>query len=131
MACLYCNFANPDNASRCNSCGRSLTLAVYRPAGKKSIAPLVFFGLAIAYALSPIDLVPDVIPFVGWAEDILFLVATGLNALQHGVSETNQTLAAILKTLKWGVIILGVIAVSVILIFGAIIIELLKSIFGG
>lgn len=31
-------------------------------------------GLAAAYAASPIDLLPDVIPVVGWADDLLVLM---------------------------------------------------------
>lgn len=43
----------------------------------------IFLGIAIAYALSPIDLIPDFIPVVGYLDDaiilpILFLVAIKL-----------------------------------------------------
>lgn len=31
---------------------------------------LAFFILAVAYILSPIDLVPDFIPIIGWLDDI-------------------------------------------------------------
>jgi uncharacterized membrane protein YkvA (DUF1232 family) len=31
-------------------------------------------GLAAAYVLSPIDLIPEIIPVVGWADDVLILV---------------------------------------------------------
>ena len=31
---------------------------------------LVLFLIAIAYIISPVDLIPDVVPVVGWADDI-------------------------------------------------------------
>jgi uncharacterized membrane protein YkvA (DUF1232 family) len=34
----------------------------------------ITLALAAAYAASPIDLIPDSIPFVGWADDILLLM---------------------------------------------------------
>jgi uncharacterized membrane protein YkvA (DUF1232 family) len=34
----------------------------------------IALGAAAAYVASPIDLVPDIIPVIGWADDILFLL---------------------------------------------------------
>jgi uncharacterized membrane protein YkvA (DUF1232 family) len=34
----------------------------------------ISLGIAGAYAISPIDLVPDVIPLVGWADDVLIVM---------------------------------------------------------
>lgn len=34
----------------------------------------VTLGMAAAYVLSPIDLIPDVIPVIGWADDVLILM---------------------------------------------------------
>lgn len=34
----------------------------------------VALGMAAAYVLSPIDLIPDVIPVIGWADDVLILM---------------------------------------------------------
>lgn len=70
------------------------------------------------YAISPIDLIPDIIPVVGWADDILAVVGGSLNLLQATVAQTSQTLAGILKFIKWIVIILGSILVGIIAILG-------------
>jgi uncharacterized membrane protein YkvA (DUF1232 family) len=40
----------------------------------------VLVGAAIAYVLSPIDLIPDVVPFLGQVDDV-FLVTTALQRL--------------------------------------------------
>ena len=36
---------------------------------------IVAFALGIAYLVSPIDIVPDVIPFAGWIDDIMVATA--------------------------------------------------------
>ena len=34
----------------------------------------IVLGMAAAYVASPIDLIPDVIPVVGWADDVIILL---------------------------------------------------------
>lgn len=34
----------------------------------------ITLGLAAAYVVSPIDLIPEVIPVIGWADDVLLLM---------------------------------------------------------
>ncbi|MFB3050775.1 MAG: YkvA family protein, partial [Acidimicrobiia bacterium] len=34
----------------------------------------ITLGVAAAYVVSPIDLVPDVIPVIGWADDVLLVL---------------------------------------------------------
>lgn len=70
------------------------------------------------YAISPIDIIPDVIPVVGWADDALAVVGGGLNLLQATVAKSSETLAGILKVVKWGVLILGGILVAIIALLG-------------
>ena len=36
---------------------------------------IVAFLLGIAYLVSPIDIVPDVIPFAGWIDDLVVVTA--------------------------------------------------------
>lgn len=48
----------------------------------------VIFLLALLYVLSPIDLIPDFIPVVGWADDLVALLI-GAGALMIP-SENNH-----------------------------------------
>ena len=41
---------------------------------QSGILPWIPLILAAIYTVSPVDLVPDVIPIVGWFEDALFLI---------------------------------------------------------
>lgn len=45
------------------------------------ILPSILFLLAIGYTISPIDIIPDV-PIVGWIDDIIVLLASGINLLR-------------------------------------------------
>ena len=71
-------------------------------------------ALAVLYMFSPVDILPDVIPVAGWVDDLLITVTGGLNLIQSYAEESNKTLASILATVKWIVIILGVIAIAII-----------------
>ena len=71
-------------------------------------------AVAVLYALSPVDILPDVVPFAGWADDLLITVNGGLNLLQSSATEGNETLAGIFGAIKWVVITLGVIAIALI-----------------
>ncbi len=56
----------------------ALYLAVRRP--DVPVIAKVVIGLVIAYALSPIDLVPDFIPVLGWMTWCWFRSACGLRS---------------------------------------------------
>ena len=47
---------------------------------QSGITPWIPLILALIYTVSPVDLVPDVIPIVGWFEDALLLIVGDLTA---------------------------------------------------
>ncbi|TXJ40146.1 YkvA family protein [Brachyspira pilosicoli] len=92
---------------------------------QSGIGPCIPLILAIIYTVSPVDLVPDVLPVVGWFEDALFLVVGGLNGVQNGLLDANSSLRGIVKFLKWGLLILGgigilIVVLLVVLVFKAV-----------
>ena len=77
------------------------------------VMPFVFLVLAILYDLSPIDIIPD-IPVVGYFDDLIITAIATLNFLQKWFEDTSGILAAALGFMKWLVIFVGVIAVSMV-----------------
>jgi len=91
---------------------------------KEQKSSLVFVLLSIVYAISPIDIIPD-IPLIGWVDDVTFLVVAALNWLEKGSGIHSHSLLSIVRTIKWVALILGVIAITLVLILGVSIIKLL------
>lgn len=81
--------------------------------GIKPWIPLIW---ALIYTVSPIDLVPDFIQIVGWLEDALLVIVGGLNGIQNGVLKANSSLRTLIKYLKWGLLIIGVIAILIVVL---------------
>jgi len=77
------------------------------------VIPVVFLVLAILYDLSPIDIIPD-IPVIGYFDDLIITAIATLNLLQKWFEDTSNTLAAVLGFIKWLVIFVGIIAVSLV-----------------
>lgn len=93
------------------------------------IAAKIFAGITVAYALSPIDLVPDFIPILGYLDDLLLLpalVAVTIKFIPENVLERNRKLSENLwangKPKKWyyGIPIVGIWLLLVWLLVKAI-----------
>lgn len=68
----------------------------------------IFAGITIVYALSPIDLVPDFIPILGYLDDVILLpafVALTIRLIPEEVMERNRKMSEGLwengKPKKW------------------------------
>jgi uncharacterized membrane protein YkvA (DUF1232 family) len=97
---------------------------------KDQDTPLIaklFAGLTIAYALSPIDLIPDFIPVLGYLDDLIILpalVALTLRFIPEEVFKKNQELSINLwaegKPKKWyyaiPMILLWIILIGIVLL---------------
>lgn len=62
-----------------------LEISVYRLVLKDKRTPLpakIFLGLAIAYLLSPIDIIPDFIPIIGQLDDLIIVPSLVVIALK-------------------------------------------------
>ena len=60
------------------------------------IAAKILAGVAVAYALSPIDLIPDFIPILGYLDDIILLpalIALAIRLIPRNVMEKNRRLS--------------------------------------
>lgn len=88
---------------------------------QSGILPWIPLILALIYTVSPVDLVPDVIPIVGWVEDALLLIVGGLNGIQNGVLEANSSLRGIVKFLKWGLLIVGGIGIIIVVLLAVLV----------
>ena len=86
-----------------------------KPASQ-GIKPWIPLILALLYTISPIDLVPDFIPIVGWLEDALLLIVGGLNGIQNGILDANSSLRTLIKFVKWGILIIGGIAILIVVL---------------
>ncbi len=76
---------------------------------------------SIAYAISPIDILPDAVPVAGWVDDLVIAGSGVMNFVQAEVGRFSSTLAGILGTFKWILIVLGVIAILLIALLGGVI----------
>jgi uncharacterized membrane protein YkvA (DUF1232 family) len=82
----------------------------------------VLVGLIVAYALSPIDLIPDFIPVIGYLDDLLLVpagIALAARLIPEGVLEEHRAHArrrlgaphprsrvgAILVVTLWGIVV--------------------------
>ena len=68
----------------------------------------IFAGITVVYALSPVDLVPDFIPVLGYLDDVIILpalVALTIKFIPREVMERNRSVAENLwengKPKKW------------------------------
>ena len=90
----------------------------------------VFAGIAVAYALSPVDLIPDFIPVLGYLDDVILLpglVALTLKRIPPEVLETCRTQAEGMwqdgKPKKW------YYALPVVLVWALVVIAVVKAVF--
>ena len=80
----------------------------------------ILIGIAIGYVLSPVDLIPDFIPFLGQIDDLLIvplLVGMALKSIPKEVFEEYKSKAQQAQlTKRFGKITLVIIAVWVVVI---------------
>ncbi|MDO3425868.1 DUF1232 domain-containing protein [Chryseobacterium sp. APV1] len=87
---------------------------------KKSnkIIPIIIAILGTLYGVSPIDAIPDVVPVVGWIDDLIITGGSLIGLIQAYTEDTNKNLAKIFGILKWSLWLLGGILIVLIAILG-------------
>jgi uncharacterized membrane protein YkvA (DUF1232 family) len=54
-----------------------------KPNKVKLIIAIVLAGLALVYDISPVDLIPDILPVVGWVDDIIISALAFTNLIKQ------------------------------------------------
>ena len=57
------------------------------------LAQFVLFAFTVIYVLSPVDVIPDIIPVIGWLDDLAVFI-TQISAFIMYVREKRQNAAA-------------------------------------
>ncbi len=107
-----------------------LTAVWYAAKDKRiPLAPKIIIGIAIGYALSPIDLIPDFIPVLGYLDDLILLpalIALAIKLIPPEVMEDARKKAALAPLqLKKNWLFAGLFILIWILILAAIIAALI------
>ena len=105
------------------------TLFLVLKDGNTPIIAKIFAGITVAYALSPVDLVPDFIPVLGYLDDVILLpvlVALTIKFIPSDVLEKNRRQAEGMwqngKPKKW------YYAIPIVIVWGIIIALILRAI---
>ena len=85
---------------------------------RKGVMQWIWLALALGYTLSPLDLVPDTFPILGWLDDLSILSAAILNLFQHYNKDTHKQIAMILKYLKWIFLLFSILLILTLGILG-------------
>lgn len=96
----------------------ALLVAIRHP--EVSLWSKIIIGLAIAYALSPVDIIPDFIPFVGYLDDAVilpFLFFLAIRSIPQPVYEECKAQAHLLFKKSLGFIVLGLLFVVIVWLF--------------
>ena len=70
------------------------------------------------YTVSPIDILPDAIPVLGWMDDLGVSAFAVLNVVQQFTSNQKSLLVKIVKYFKWFLILA---TVGIVLLFGGLV----------
>lgn len=88
------------------------------------IVPIIIAVLGVLYGVSPVDVVPDVFPVVGWIDDLVITGGALLNLAQAYARDTSASLARLLGLVKWLLWIVGGLVVLVLALLGVTIYSL-------
>ena len=113
----------------------TIYLILKDPAILKSVKLRAVIGLVLifAYVISPIDIIPDFIPFAGWLDDLI-VVPLGLALVRKItpsfdiVEKRNRAQATVRRILLWTILSLLVVILLGLLWLGLLIYIIVKLI---
>ena len=113
----------------------TIYLILKDPAISRSVKLCAGIGLAIifAYIISPIDIIPDFIPFAGWLDDLI-VVPLGLALVRKitpgfdVVEKRNRAQATVGRILLWTMLSLSAVILLGLLWLGLLIYIIVKLI---
>lgn len=88
--------------------------------------PIIIGILGALYGISPIDIIPDVIPVAGWVDDLIITGGSLLGVIEAFTKDTNKNLAKIIGILKWSIWILGGILICLLALLGITVFQSFK-----
>ena len=106
------------------------TPKVTSPSDFQKILAVFLLLLSIGYMVSPIDPVPDVIPVLGWFDDLLIVMVGGMNFVQQFMQNQNSFSAKVLKYCKWFLVLLFIIVILLfigLVVLGFVLVKTLNS----
>ena len=90
---------------------------------KSTIGAWVGAALALAYIVSPLDVIPDAFPAVGWLDDFLAALIAILNLIQSYIGNISTSLVSLVKLIKWVIIVIGVLILVILALVATLIIK--------
>jgi hypothetical protein len=99
------------------------------------VRAIVGVVLIFGYVVSPIDIIPDFIPFVGWLDDLL-IVPLGFALLRKFtpgfdvVERRNKVRKGVKRIIFWTILAMGLALLLFLVEFGLVIYVIVKSIKG-
>jgi hypothetical protein len=89
--------------------------------------PIALAVLGLIYGISPVDILPDIVPVLGWVDDLVITGGAILNVAQSFANDSNRFFAQLLGAIKWVVWILGGILIAILALLGTAIYAIFAS----
>jgi uncharacterized membrane protein YkvA (DUF1232 family) len=113
----------------------TIYLILKDPAISRSVKLRAVIGLVIifAYIISPIDIIPDFIPFAGWLDDLIVvplglalvrIITPGINIIE----KRNKAQTSVRRIFFWTALSLGVFILLVLSCLGLLIYIVVRAI---
>nr|WP_317631129.1 DUF1232 domain-containing protein [uncultured Flavobacterium sp.] len=80
--------------------------------------PTIVAIAGVIYGVSPIDILPDIIPVAGWIDDLVITGGSLLHLGQSFAKDTSESLAKLIGFIKWMLWILGGILIAIVGLIG-------------